>query len=200
MRERACSRLHVNSKICCFSARYHSPVSFLLLWNQFTRFIVPNSAAQERVVSLEGAQPFPQNTFSTVPTVQCWIWVPSPVLNIMRKYQYHFRSVLWSTMMGRQTLWSLSRHNQQFTINNLLHPCHFFESHNCHFDETYFRVSSIGGSQVMWRLCHWTVSLSRQMWKKKDSGIITLFLNKGTLQMSLSSNIYIALTALVLSI
>ena len=31
-----------------------------------SRFIVPSSAAQERVVSLEGAEPFCQNTFSTV--------------------------------------------------------------------------------------------------------------------------------------
>ena len=31
-----------------------------------SRFIVPNSAAQERVVSLEGTQPFRQNTFSMV--------------------------------------------------------------------------------------------------------------------------------------
>merc|ERR1712037_715774 len=35
-----------------------------------SRFIVPNSAAQERVVSLEGAQPFHQNTFSTVDIVE----------------------------------------------------------------------------------------------------------------------------------
>ena len=86
---------------------------------------------------------------------------------------------------------SLESFQAQSTINNLLHPRHFFEFQNCHFDETYFRVSSIGGSQVMWRVCHWTVSLSRQMWKKKDSGIITLFLNKGTLPMSLSCNINI---------
>ena len=164
-----------------------------------SRFIVPNSAAQERVVSLEGAQPFPENTFSTVRILKLILFVmmargrsstlpPLNPQNLTEKFSQLYyaltitsRSTLWSTIMKIQTPWSHSRQISKTYITT---------SSSIQLIKA-FRVISSGDSEEMKRqtmICH---GGGRRCLREAFGRILTLLLF--ILSLSCDFNIFLYL-------